>query len=73
MPKVDNVGFGDFTGFKIEIIEMIFDIHMAVNQEVLRGNSFHKQDCCYIDATAEKGFVPESTILGRRLEIRYRL
>lgn len=64
MPKVDGVGHGEFTGLKMETLTSIFDMHLVITQEVLNNHRTWKQVYKYIDATAGKGFVPETTILG---------
>ena len=67
MPKKDGVGFGEFTELKIKNLGKIFDMHLAITQAVLRKNPYYKQSYRYIDATAGKGYVPESTMLGSPL------
>src|SRR5574341_471927 len=67
MPKVDNVGFGEYTALKMEILGKIFDMHLAITQAVLTNHKSFRQVYVYIDATAGKGFVPESNILGSPL------
>ena len=62
MPKVDNVGFDKFTAHKMEILRCIFGMHLAVTQAVLNNRPAHRQIYKYIDATAGKGYVPESLI-----------
>jgi three-Cys-motif partner protein len=67
MPKVDNVGHGQFTDLKMEILRKIFDMQLAVTQAVLQRRSFFRQHYTYIDVTAGKGYVPDSKILGSPL------
>lgn len=67
MPKVDNVGFGKFTAHKMEILRSIFGMHLAVTQAVLNNRPAYRQLYKYIDATAGKGYVPESLIYGSPL------
>ena len=67
MPKVDDVGYGQFTGLKMEFLSKIFDMHLVVTQAVLDRQSFFKQVYKYIDVTAGKGYVPNSTIPGSPL------
>ncbi len=67
MPKKDDVGFGEFTELKIENLGRIFDMHLVITQAVLRKHRYYKQRYRYIDVTAGKGYVPESTILGSPL------
>jgi three-Cys-motif partner protein len=67
MPIVDDVGYGQFTGSKMETMTSIFEMHLAITQEVLKYHKNWKQVYKYIDATAGKGYVPESTIPGSPL------
>lgn len=67
MPKVDNVGYGEFTARKMEILKNIFGMHLAITQAVLNKRQSFKQIYKYIDATAGKGYVPESLIPGSPL------
>jgi len=67
MPKIDDVGHGDFTGLKMENLASIFDMHLAITQEVLENHKSWNQTYKYIDATAGKGLVPETRILGSPL------
>jgi three-Cys-motif partner protein len=67
MPKTDNVGHGQFTSLKMEILRKIFDMHLIITQAVLRRQSFFRQSYEYIDVTAGKGYVPDSTTLGSPL------
>ncbi len=67
MPKKDNVGHGEFTGLKMEILGKIFDMHLAVTQAVLRKYPSFRQIYRYFDLTAGKGYVPDSTIPGSPL------
>jgi hypothetical protein len=67
MPKVDNVGFGKFTAQKMGILRSILGMHLVITQEVLNNRPAFRQTYRYIDATAGKGYVPESMILGSPL------
>ncbi|MDK1081168.1 MAG: hypothetical protein QGD88_06780, partial [Anaerolineae bacterium] len=67
MPKVDDVGYGQFTDLKMETLTSIFDMHLAITQEVLKNHKGWRQVYKYIDATAGKGYIPESTIPGSPL------
>jgi len=67
MPKVDDVGYGQFTSLKMEILRKIFDMQLVITQAVLQRQSFFMQVYKYIDVTAGKGYVPDSTILGSPL------
>jgi three-Cys-motif partner protein len=67
MPKTDNVGHGEFTNLKMEILRKIFDMHLVITQAVLRRQNYFKQIYRYIDVTAGKGYVPDSTTPGSPL------
>ena len=67
MPKVDKVGFGKFTSQKMEVLKSIFDMHLAMTQAVLNNRPAYRQLYKYIDATAGKGYVPESLLHGSPL------
>lgn len=67
MPKVDDVGYGQFTGLKMETLTSIFEMHLAITQEVLKNHKNWRQVYKYIDTTAGKGYIPESTIPGSPL------
>ena len=67
MPKKDGIGFGEFTELKIKNLGKIFNMHLAITQAVLRKNHSYQQSYRYIDVTAGKGYVPESTLLGSPL------
>jgi len=67
MPKVDDVGYGQFTSLKIEILGKIYDMHLIITQAVLQRRNFFKQIYKYIDVTAGKGYVPDSALLGSPL------
>lgn len=59
MPKVDGVGFSEVTTIKIDHLSMIFSMHIAVTQAVLRRHSVYQQRYRYVDLTAGKGFTPD--------------
>ena len=67
MPKIDNVGHGEFTSRKMQILGKIFDMHLAVTQAVLRKHPSFRQKYRYFDLTAGKGYVPNSIIPGSPL------
>lgn len=67
MPKVDDVGHGEFTSLKMETLISILNMHLAITQEVLRKYKSWKQVYQYIDVTAGKGFVPNTNIPGSPL------
>ena len=67
MPKIDNIGFGEFTALKMDVLEKIFDMHLAITQAVLHNRKSFRQVYTYVDATAGKGIVPGTTIPGSPL------
>ena len=67
MPKINNVGYGEFITRKMEILRSILGMHLAVTQAVLNKRQSYRQVYKYIDATAGKGYVPESSTLGSPL------
>jgi three-Cys-motif partner protein len=67
MPKVDNVGYGELTPIKIDILSKILDMHLAVTQAVIQKNPYYSQTYRYIDPTAGKGYTPDGKIIGSPL------
>jgi three-Cys-motif partner protein len=67
MPKVDNVGYGELTPLKIDVLSKIFDYHLSVTQAVIRKNPYYRQIYRYIDTTAGKGYTPDGKIIGSPL------
>jgi hypothetical protein len=67
MPKVDNVGYGELTLIKIDILSKILDMHLAVTQAVIKKNQYYHQTYRYIDMAAGKGFIPDGRIIGSPL------
>ncbi len=67
MPKVDDVGYGELTPFKLELLSKIFDMHLAITQAVINKNNFYNRTYLYIDLTSGKGFSPDSKLKGSPL------
>lgn len=67
MPKKDDVGFGEFTGIKMETLASIFNMHLVITQKVLKNHLNWDQVYTYIDATSGKGVVPDTDIFGSPL------
>jgi three-Cys-motif partner protein len=67
MPKVDNVGYGELTPVKIEMLSKILDMHLIITQAVIARNSYFKQTYHYIDLTAGKGYSPDGKVKGSPL------
>jgi three-Cys-motif partner protein len=58
MPKVDDVGYSDTTKIKIDKLERIFGMHLAVTQSVLNKYPQYHRTYRYVDLTSGKGFTP---------------
>jgi len=60
MPIENGVGYGEFTGVKIEHLSKILAMHMAITQAVLKLHSrAYDLQYRYIDLTAGKGRTPD--------------
>jgi len=60
MPIENGVGFGEYTGVKIEHLSKILAMHMAITQAVLKLHSrAYDLQYRYIDLTAGKGRTPD--------------
>ncbi len=60
MPIEDGIGFGEFTGLKIEHLSKILAMHMAITQAVINKNaSYFEPEYRYVDLTAGKGSTPD--------------
>ena len=67
MPIENGVGYGEFTGVKIEHLSKILAMHMAITREVIKKHaSYYKPTYRYFDLTAGKGKTPDG-ILGSPL------
>ena len=60
-------GMANLPALKMEILTSIFEMHLVITQEVLKNHKNWKQVYKYIDTTAGKGYIPESTIPGSPL------
>ena len=60
MPIENGVGYGEYTGVKIEHFSKILAMHMAITQAVIRKYpTFYEPEYRYIDMTAGKGKTPD--------------
>ena len=60
MPIEDGVGYGEYTGIKIEHFKKILDMHMVITQAVLKRHArSYDFQYRYIDMTAGKGKTPD--------------
>lgn len=60
MPIENGVGFGEYTGVKIEHLSKILDMHMVITQAVLKLHTrAYDLQYRYIDLTAGKGRTPD--------------
>ena len=63
MPIENGVGYGDYTGIKIEHLSKILAMHMAITQAVLKRNArSYDLQYRYIDMTAGKGKTPDGNL-----------
>ncbi len=67
MPKVDDVGFSEFTARKIETFANILDMHIQITQAVLKKHPSFRQNYRYIDATSGKGFTPNENVITKEV------
>lgn len=58
MPIENGVGYGEYTGVKIEHLSTILAMHMAITQAVIKKYSYYEPTYHYIDLTAGKGSTP---------------
>ncbi len=59
MPKVNGIGYGEFTPIKIDHFSKIAKAHLLITQAVLNRNSgYYPQNYHYIDLTAGCGQTP---------------
>ena len=60
MPIENGVGYGEYTGVKIEHLSKILAMHMAITQAVIRKHAkYCEPEYRYIDLTAGKGSTPD--------------
>lgn len=59
MPKIDGVGYGDFTEKKLEHFSKILEMHFAITKAVISKNAnIFKPYYHYVELTSGKGFTP---------------
>ena len=62
MPIKNGVGYGEYTGVKIEHLSNILAMHMAITQAVIKKHaSYYEPEYRYIDLTAGKGSTPDGS------------
>ncbi len=62
MPVKNGVGYGEFTGVKIEHLSKILAMHMAITQAVIKKHaSYYELEYRYVDLTAGKGNTPDGS------------
>lgn len=60
MPIENGVGYGEYTGVKIEHLSKILAMHMAITQAVIKKHaSYYEPEYRYVDLTAGKGKTPD--------------
>ena len=63
MPIEDGIGYGEYTGIKIEHLSKILAMHMAITQAVIKKHaSYYEPEYRYIDLTAGKGSTPDGNL-----------
>lgn len=63
MPIENGVGFGEYTGVKIEHLSNILAMHIAITQAVIKKHaSYYEPEYRYVDLTAGKGSTPDGNI-----------
>jgi three-Cys-motif partner protein len=63
MPIENGVGYGEYTGVKIEHFGKILAMHMAITQAVIKKHaSYYEPEYRYIDLTAGKGSTPDKNL-----------
>ena len=63
MPIENGVGYGDYTGIKIEHLSKILAMHMAITQAVIKKYpTYYEPEYRYIDMTAGKGKTPDGNL-----------
>lgn len=60
MPIENGIGYGEYTGVKIEHLGKILAMHMAITQAVIKKHaSYYEPEYRYVDLTAGKGSTPD--------------
>jgi three-Cys-motif partner protein len=59
MPIENGIGYGEYTGVKIEHLSKILAMHMAITQAVIKKHaSYYERRYHYVDLTAGRGSTP---------------
>jgi three-Cys-motif partner protein len=60
MPIENGIGYGEYTGVKIEHLSKILAMHMAITKEVIKKHaSYYEPEYRYFDLTAGQGMTPD--------------
>lgn len=63
MPIENGIGYGEYTGIKIEHFGKILAMHMAITQAVIKKHaSYYEPEYRYVDLTAGKGSTPDGNL-----------
>jgi len=63
MPIENGIGYGEYTGVKIEHLSKILAMHMAITQAVIKKHaSYYEPEYRYVDLTAGKGQTPDGNL-----------
>src|SRR5215510_10855027 len=63
MPIENGVGYGEYTGVKIEHLSKILAMHMAITKSVIKKHaSYSEPEYRYLDLTAGKGLTPDGNL-----------
>lgn len=63
MPIENGIGYGEFTGVKIEHLSKILAMHMAITQAVIKKHaSYYERKYRYVDLTAGRGSTPDGNL-----------
>src|SRR6266536_4646815 len=60
MPMQNGIGYGEYTGVKIQHLSKILAMHMAITKEVIKKHaSYYEPQYRYLDLTAGQGKTPD--------------
>ena len=63
MPIENGIGYGEYTGVKIEHLAKILEMHMAITKSVIKKHAAYSEPKYrYVDLTAGRGFTPDGTL-----------
>jgi|WetSurMetagenome_2_1015567.scaffolds.fasta_scaffold33560_3 three-Cys-motif partner protein len=63
MPIENGIGYGEYTGVKIEHLSKILAMHMAITREVIKKHaSYYEPEYRYFDLTAGQGKTPDGNL-----------